>query len=151
MSYKDKEKQREYNSNWVRQKYSDPEAREKRRIQRKEYRERRKKELAEYNKEWAENNSDKITLARLNRLKDIKTKHQEYKQSVGCIVCGENELCTLDFHHLNPEDKEYNIGTMIVRGMSWENILLEIEKCIVLCSNCHRKLHAGIINLDQIV
>lgn len=64
-------------------------------------------------------------------------------KSCGCIVCGEKESCCLDFHHIH--DKEF----VIAAGpeVSIKRLLTELEKCIVLCANCHRKLHAGLIQL----
>jgi len=54
--------------------------------------------------------------------------------------CGENYSACLEFHH-NIKSKEINISDAISRGWSMERIMKEIEKCIVLCANCHRKLH----------
>ncbi len=58
------------------------------------------------------------------------------KASKGCCVCGnKNPLC-LDFHHRDPANKLFTIG----RSAEWgvEKLELEIEKCNVLCANCHR-------------
>ncbi len=63
-----------------------------------------------------------------------------------CIVCEEKELCCIDFHHLDPSQKEFNIAELAKYG-SKTKIEKEIIKCVCLCSNCHRKLHAGIIKL----
>ena len=45
----------------------------------------------------------------------------------------------MDFHHINPEDKIYDVKVLMTRR--WELIKEEIDKCILLCSNCHRELH----------
>lgn len=66
-----------------------------------------------------------------------------------CIVCGESEPCCIDFHHLNPSEKEFTIGQH--RSKSKENLLEEISKCVCLCSNCHRKVHMGLINLEDYI
>lgn len=79
--------------------------------------------------------------------KKYKQKIQNYinkRKLCGCAVCGETDTVCLDFHHLN--DKTFNISRAINR-YSFEQIKSEIDKCIVLCSNCHRKLHAGHITL----
>ena len=47
---------------------------------------------------------------------------------------------------LNPKDKEFQIGNF---NKSKNKLKIEIQKCICLCSNCHRKLHAGKINLEN--
>lgn len=69
----------------------------------------------------------------------IRRKLDEYKSNLKC-TCGENHIACLQFHHEN-DDKEINIGEAPGRGWSWERILLEIQKCIVMCANCHFKLH----------
>lgn len=73
--------------------------------------------------------------------KDIMTRYKED----GCKVCGEKEICCLDFHHIDSSEKEYTIARMIYHSI--KTITKEIEKCIVLCSNCHRKVHAGLIEI----
>lgn len=60
----------------------------------------------------------------------------------GCIYCGETELMCLDFHHRDPEQKEFGISRGVLRG---KDLLKEIAKCDVVCANCHRKLHAGLL------
>ena len=66
-----------------------------------------------------------------------------------CVVCGESESVCLDFHHIDPNEKDFTIGKH--RNKSRENLLKEIQKCVVLCANCHRKLHAGLIDLNDYV
>lgn len=68
---------------------------------------------------------------------------QEYKSTLSCIMCGESENCCLDFHHINPSTKIDAVQKMARRNMKWEKVQQEIDKCVVLCSNCHRKIHAG--------
>lgn len=67
----------------------------------------------------------------------------EYKRDLKCSKCGFDNPLALDFHHLG--DKDFNISYMVNRHLSKKKILQEIEKCIVLCSNCHRKVHAGLL------
>lgn len=64
-----------------------------------------------------------------------------YKKTLKCEKCGENHPSTLDFHHIDPKQKEDGIASIINRNWSLDRIKAEIEKCIPLCSNCHRKLH----------
>lgn len=63
-----------------------------------------------------------------------------HKRAKGCLHCRNDEPSVLDFHHIDPETKLYNVSEMVGRGMSIELIFDEIAKCIVLCSNCHRKV-----------
>ncbi len=78
-----------------------------------------------------------------------KTQHDELKQSLSCCVCGEAEPCCLDFHHLDASQKEYSLSHII--GHSIAKVKAEIAKCVVICSNCHRKFHAGKIQLPTSV
>jgi hypothetical protein len=68
----------------------------------------------------------------------------ECKQ-VGCCLCPENDSSCLDFHHVT--DKYRPIAHMITGNYSLDTLKKEIAKCVILCSNCHRKLHAGKIAL----
>ena len=60
----------------------------------------------------------------------------EYKLNKGCARCGYNEnSAALQFNHLDPDQKSFNIGEN--KRKKLETILEEIEKCEVLCANCH--------------
>lgn len=76
----------------------------------------------------------------------IKAKVLELK-SCGCKICGEKEPCCLDFHHNNPAEKEFILGIANSCTKSMESLEREAAKCTVLCSNCHRKFHAGLVKL----
>lgn len=57
-----------------------------------------------------------------------------------CVHCGYNKsVASLCFHHTNPIDKDFNIGQKY--NLKWERIKDEIDKCILLCHNCHNELH----------
>jgi hypothetical protein len=60
-----------------------------------------------------------------------------------CNVCGENDVVLLDFHHIDPTTKDITIANAVRSQWTIERIKIEISKCIVLCANCHRKLHAA--------
>lgn len=70
---------------------------------------------------------------------------QRYKSFCGCKVCGEKEPVVLDLHHLDPSSKELEVSKTV--NYSRERLKKEVRKCVVLCSNCHRKVHAGILQL----
>ncbi len=69
----------------------------------------------------------------------------EYKTSRGCLKCGETSGCCLDFHHTDPEQKDFELGGALSRSLA--KIQQEVEKCVVLCKNCHTKVHAGELHL----
>ncbi|MCR4274594.1 MAG: hypothetical protein NUW02_00890 [Candidatus Campbellbacteria bacterium] len=64
----------------------------------------------------------------------------EYKQQKGCSRCGVGDPRVLDFHHKNGKDKLFTVGTFR-RAVGLSRIKSEINKCEVVCANCHRILH----------
>ncbi len=81
---------------------------------------------------------------KLQRDRLLAIYFKNYKQEIGCKICGEKESCCLDFHHKNQNDKIFNIGLGKYR-YGKKKLEEEISKCILVCSNCHRKIHAGIM------
>lgn len=75
-----------------------------------------------------------------------QTEYLEYKSTLKCQLCGEAESCCLDFHHIESDKKDFSVATRS-RYTSLTKLKEEIDKCVVLCSNCHRKVHAGIAQL----
>ena len=74
-----------------------------------------------------------------DRSKEIKEKAIEYLGGK-CIDCGLiDESCVYDFHHLDPSKKEISFGSR--GGKSFESLKEELDKCVLLCANCHRKRH----------
>jgi hypothetical protein len=99
-----------------------------------------KKREKEYFIEYRKNNIEKI---RAHRRKNYEEKIQwleDIKAESGCESCGETRVACLDFHHLNPDNKRRDIGAYT--GCSKKRILKELEKCIILCANCHRIAHS---------
>jgi len=66
----------------------------------------------------------------------IKARILAIKESSGCADCGITNHIVLDFDHLR--DKKYNISRMVHDGFTWKQIKKELEKCEVVCANCHR-------------
>lgn len=64
---------------------------------------------------------------------------QEFKKTLKCAQCGFDHPGALQFHHLR--DKTLNISKMVNRNRRPEEVLAEMEKCVVLCANCHAILH----------
>jgi len=102
-----------------------------------------------YRKSHYENNKDKYLFKAKNQhikcLEENKQNIFDYKSKRGCLLCPEKEPCCLDFHHTS-DDKEFTISSK-VRSYTWNSLLREIEKCVVICANCHRKIHAGKLSL----
>lgn len=57
-----------------------------------------------------------------------------------CEVCGYNKcLASLTFHHVDPKKKEGNVKRLL--KCSWERVEKEIDKCVLVCRNCHGEIH----------
>ena len=87
----------------------------------------------------------------MSSYKDIKNFRNRLKERMvyvmgGCCqCCGYNNTNTaLEFHHLNSEEKLFGISDNANR--SWATVRLELQKCIMVCANCHREIHAGLID-----
>ena len=93
--------------------------------------------------------SDQVTETFLSRL----------RKAIGggelkCQECGyDKHHSAIDFHHLDPTQKDMMICSL--RGCSFKKIKSEVDKCIMLCANCHRLVHNGVMVVevanDQIV
>ena len=63
----------------------------------------------------------------------------EYKTAKGCRKCGYNaHPVALELNHIDPSTKEFTVSRILGSGFTWEKVLAEIEKCDVMCSNCHQ-------------
>jgi len=83
-----------------------------------------------------------------NNLSHYRNKNDRRKENIRnyinskkikCAKCDETHVACLEFHHL--KDKEINIAEICNLMWSIDRIVKELNKCIILCSNCHRKLH----------
>ena len=84
------------------------------------------------------------------RRKHLREKAREYKGGK-CMLCGYDRcLEALDFHHIDPKKKDFGLSE---KGMtrSWDKIKMEIDKCVLICANCHREIHAGIQQLPRVI
>jgi hypothetical protein len=64
---------------------------------------------------------------------------KEYKENNPCCKCDEKRWYVLDFHHLDPNTKNFDLGDK--SKFSLKKVKKEIEKCILLCRNCHSEFH----------
>ncbi len=77
----------------------------------------------------------------LRRVEANKAGHSFLREVAknGCSLCFEKDYCCLEFDHIDPSKKKMNISKMLDYGYSVAAIKLEVDKCRVLCANCHRK------------
>ena len=71
---------------------------------------------------------------------------------MGCkCQCCSYDKCrqALELHHINPEAKELSFGQVMANPKRWPDIVIELRKCILVCSNCHKEIHAGIRTLPD--
>lgn len=65
-----------------------------------------------------------------------------------CQICGYDKYHgALEFHHTDPKDKSDKLNHQSLTQGKISFVLQELEKCILICSNCHREIHAGLINI----
>lgn len=88
----------------------------------------------------------------------IKAKSEKHKQKTikmisdfkslyGCLFCHEKDSCCLQFHHLNPSEKDFEIHGGSKRNV--ESYKKEIQKCEIVCANCHLKIHANKLHISK--
>lgn len=100
-----------------------------------------------YRKEhYVKNRQKYIDKAEKQRNK-VKKEFFEWLQTKSCIDCGESDIRTLEFDHVRGK-KEGNISRMLAVA-SKERLLKELEKCDIVCANCHRKRTANTQNWYQ--
>jgi len=85
---------------------------------------------------------EEVKKKKIKAVSDLKKKYKnllvEYKGGK-CIKCGYNKCIeALEFHHLNPEEKSFSLGS---NSRSLDIQKKEADKCILVCSNCHREIH----------
>lgn len=115
-----------------------------------------KEKQREYNKQYYLKNRKKKLDATKKFVEQNREKSRQYKQrykqkqkrilnelilslKTKCSECDEISSCCLEFHHM--DDKFKTVSKLRDMAYSTEMVLMEISKCIILCSNCHRKKH----------
>lgn len=115
-------------------------------------------------REWYHNNTERVKIIQerykkahpdkvketLEKRRDKKVAyqkqryetHKEYLQSLKqpCAKCGEARHYVLDFHHIDPSEKSFNVSESYT-GRSLKSMENEVNKCVCLCRNCHTEFH----------
>lgn len=84
----------------------------------------------EYQRQRAKNRN----IARRAWISDVKSNYS-------CLVCNESAVECLDLHHINPETKTDTVSNLLSDNRPMRLVIEEVEKCVTLCANCHRKHH----------
>ena len=67
-----------------------------------------------------------------------------------CQICGYNKSQNaLEFHHIDPEEKDFSLSNTRANPKNWSTLIKELQKCILLCSNCHKEVHEGVSILPK--
>ena len=94
-----------------------------------------------FRKNWYEDNKERHleqVKARKHEARNIAREYVwNYLSTHPCVECGENDPVVLEFHHRHGKDKA--VSEMVTGGYPASTIQGEIDKCDVLCANCHRK------------
>ncbi|MDF9747757.1 homing endonuclease associated repeat-containing protein [Natrinema salsiterrestre] len=90
---------------------------------------------------WHYRNSDWNAERTLHRRSQLRSWVNERKRERGCSQCGVDTVACLDFHHTDETTKQMAVGRMVTFGYGKDALRNEMEKCDVLCANCHRSLH----------
>jgi hypothetical protein len=94
----------------------------------------------EYHREWAQNNREKRNALNKAWKDKRQAEYLEFKKTLKCTRCGFSHPAALQFHHTDPTTKEATIAT-VARSWSLKKLKEEIDKCEILCANCHAIEH----------
>lgn len=86
------------------------------------------------------------------KLRGLKRKIEliEYKGG-HCLHCGYSKnISALEFHHIDPTQKDYQLDMRKLSNTSMIKLMEEVEKCELLCANCHRELHSPDLDLNNV-
>lgn len=89
---------------------------------------------------------------KLQKQREIKRKYEAIvARGCKCEICGYSKnISAFEFHHLNANEKEYQLDSRHFSNTSIEKLEQELSKCILLCANCHREVHYPDLNMDNI-
>ena len=69
---------------------------------------------------------------------EIREKMAKFLHEASCVDCGASDSRVLEFDHREDEEKDKDVSALLSNGAGWERIQSEIDKCDVVCANCHR-------------
>jgi hypothetical protein len=97
--------------------------------------------MRNYQRSWHQRNRARRIAKVYERKERLWEFYNQLKATLECAQCGESHPATLQFHHRDPQKKEFNLSEAVREGYSIERIKKEVAKCTVLCANCHAKEH----------
>lgn len=138
---KTKQKKREYrekNKEKIKQKKKEYYEENKDKIL--EYKKQYDKENKEYKKQYYEENKEEIHKHNRKYRLELKIRMLNLTSRSKCEICGLDDPFLLEWHHFNPESKEFSVAISVHEPNKYSDdiILKEVDKCQILCRNCHR-------------
>lgn len=101
--------------------------------------ERRRLHQRRYQKEHYEKNKSYYLRKNNEYMRKVKQFIADYKTEHACMDCGNKfSACVMDFDHRDPKKKLINLAMASRKGWSIDRVIKEIEKCDLVCANCHR-------------
>jgi hypothetical protein len=120
----------------------------------KAYKEAHKEEISAKNRLYYEANKERISTRirhwRKDNHKDLMERQRKKRQRAGellmqlktpCVKCGEGRMWVIQFHHIDPSQKEFELSAENVSHKKLETVRQEAAKCACLCANCHTEFH----------
>lgn len=96
---------------------------------------------------YSEERREKLKRAVSENRRNKKIQAVEYKGG-RCRVCKYNRcMDALQFHHLDPAEKDFNINR--AGTWAWPKLVKELDKCVLLCNRCHTEVHAEVLDLRE--
>jgi len=98
---------------------------------------------------WEKRNPEKVLEIHRKHRKSRRAWLDAQKEGHSCVRCGESDPACLDFHHRDPKQKLLTLAAVGTRGWAIAKMQAEIEKCDLICANCHRKEHRHILRASK--
>jgi hypothetical protein len=99
-----------------------------------------------YDLAYAEQHKERLKTVRKQRRVENQRWYKNYKSNLACIKCGEKHIACITFHHRDVNNKVRDVSRLVLEGASLAKLIREIEKCDVLCFNCHMKEEYNVRN-----
>lgn len=103
------------------------------------YKEHRKQYQASHYLKYKEEYLERARKRRKELRNEFRTKMLLYLSGKRCVICKESDIRTFEFDHIDPRNKKFSISQAVRLGFGWEDVVIELEKCRILCANCHKK------------
>jgi hypothetical protein len=100
----------------------------------------RKSKQKDYSTKHYKHNTEEVKAKNNEKRSSLRKIWKAFKATLFCTKCGFNHPAALDFHHVDPKTKTGSVNQFVSDGQ-YKKAMEEVEKCIVLCANCHRIHH----------